>query len=86
MFSAQLIIDEISHSYPIHLLIICREIFVLFGMTEMVVIFTIFQALGISTNNRTEDIDTIKFRLRRDVSLAEEDCSQLILLLEFIMF
>ena len=66
----------------------CCEIFVLFGMTEMVVIFTILQAFGISKKNRTEDINAIKICLRRDVpmSLEEEDCSQLILLLQFILF
>ena len=65
-----------------------REIFVLFGMTEMVIIFTILQGFEISNKNRTEDINAIKIRLRRDVpmSLEEEDCSQLIVLLELILF
>ena len=64
----------------------CRDLMLYLGMTDMVVILSIIQALGISTNNRTEDNATIKFRLRRDLSLGEEDCSQLIFLLEFILF
>ena len=67
----------------------CRELFLLFGMSEMVIIFSILQALGISNKNRTEDINSTNIRLRRNVPMSleeEEDCSQLILLLEFILF
>ena len=63
----------------------CRQLFILLGMSELVVIFSFLQALGISNKNTTEDIN---IRLRRDVpsSLEKEDFSQLILLFEFILF
>ena len=87
---APVILVQISLSNPKHLLsrIMCRELFLLFGMSEMVIIFSILQALGISNKNTTEDINSINIPLRRDVpmSLEEEDFSQLILLFEFILF
>ena len=51
----------------------------------MVMIFVILQALGHWTQ---KDINSIKIHLRRDVpmSLEEEDCSQLIFLLDLILF
>ena len=84
------ILVQISLSNPKDLLsrTMCRQLFILFGMSELVVIFSILQALGISNKNTTEDINSINIRLRRDVpmSLEEEDFSQLILLFEFILF
>ena len=84
------ILVQISIPNPKHLLsrTMCRQLLILFGMSEMVIIFSFLQALGISNKNTTEDINSINIRLRRDVlmSLEEEDCSQLILLLEFILF
>ena len=90
MLVSQVILVQISLSNPKHLLsrTMCHQLFILFGFSELVVIFSILQALGISNKNRTEDINSINIRLRRDVpmSLEEEDFSQLILLFEFILF
>ena len=63
----------------------CRQLLIALGMSELVVIFSFLQALGISNKNTTEDIN---IRLKRDVpsSLEKEDFSQLILLFEFILF
>ena len=52
--------------------------FIFYGICEMVIIFSILQALDISNKNTTEDINY--------VSLEEEDCSIIILILEFILF
>ena len=90
MLVSQVILVQISLSNQKHLLsrTMCRELFIIFGISEMVMIFTILQALGISNKNTTEDINSINIRLRQDVpsSLEEEDFSQLILLFEFILF
>ena len=90
MLVSQVILVQISLSNQKHLLsrTMCRELFIIFGISEMVMIFTILQALGISNKNTTEDINSINIRLRRDVpmSLEKEDCSHMIVLLEFILF
>ena len=52
--------------------------FIFYGICEMVIIFSILQALGISNKNTTEDINYVSFE--------EEDCSLIILLLELILF
>ena len=84
------ILVQISLSNQKHLLsrTMCRELFIIFGISEMVMIFTILQALGISNKNTTEDINSINIRLRREypMSLEKEDCSHMIVLLEFILF
>ena len=90
MLVSQVILVQISLSNQKHLLsrTMCRELFIIFGISEMVMIFTILQALGISNKNTTEDINSINIRLRREypMSLEKEDCSHMIVLLEFILF
>ena len=90
MLVSQVILVQISLSNQKHLLsrTMCRELFIIFGISEMVMIFTILQALGISNKNTTEDINSINIRLRREypMSLEKEDCSLLILILKLILF
>ena len=52
--------------------------FILLDILQIVIIYSILQARGISNKNTTEDINL--------VSLEKEDCSLLILLLQFILF
>ena len=61
MLVSQVILVQISLSNQKHLLsrTMCRELFIIFGISEMVMIFTILQALGISNKNTTEDINSI---------------------------
>ena len=69
----------LSPNFPLqgkHLL--SRTMFIFYGICEMVIIFSILQALGISNKNTTEDINYVSFE--------EEDCSLIILLLELILF
>ena len=62
--------------------------FILLDILQIVIIYSILQARGISNKNTTEDINSINIRLRREypMSLEKEDCSHMIVLLEFILF
>ena len=52
--------------------------FILLDILQIVIIYSILQARGISNKNTTEDINL--------VSLEKEDCSLLILILQLILF
>ena len=70
------ILVQISLSNPKQ--ISSRTMFILLDILQIVIIYSILQAHGISNKNTTEDINL--------VSLEKEDCSLLILILKLILF